>query len=42
MRTQSFSPIQVVVYFGTPALESLALVIALGGVKAGRWRVTYL
>jgi len=28
MRTQSFSPIQVLVYFGTPALELLALLIA--------------
>ncbi|OLB16157.1 MAG: hypothetical protein AUH10_00100 [Gammaproteobacteria bacterium 13_2_20CM_66_19] len=29
MRTQSFSPIQILVYFGTPALELLAVVIAL-------------
>ena|ERR1700694_5573151 len=27
MRTGSFSPIQIVIYFGTPALELLALVV---------------
>lgn len=29
MRTQSFTPIQIVVYFGTPALELLALVLVV-------------
>ena len=36
MRTQSFSSIQILVYIGTPALELLALVIAvLMGRKRG-------
>ena len=36
MRTVSFSPIQILVYFGTPALELLALVIAVFmGRKSG-------
>jgi hypothetical protein len=29
MRTGSFSPIQIVIYFGTPALELLVLVVVV-------------
>jgi hypothetical protein len=29
MRTGSFSPIQIVIYFGTPGLELLALVVVV-------------